>query len=275
MTVSTTESATASAALPIIILRGLSREASHSQRFLEALHVAMQQQHGEWQNCRILCPDLPGTGTRFNEPSPTNINAILDALDLESIAPQFHLVGISLGGMLASALAERTPEIIASLTLVNTSFKRYSAIWQRFKVTRAHRILRALINWPNTEVREQAIMKLVSNHTIYDGFGDQSFHEVLDTWVQIQREHPVSFANVRRQMQAAMNFTGPEKAPCPHIQILVSDTDQLVSPQCSYQLAKAWQVPIHAHPSAGHDLFLDDPEWSATQIGRFVMNRDN
>jgi hypothetical protein len=37
--------------------------------------------------------------------------------------------------------------------------------------------------------------------------------------------------------------------------------DQMVNPECSQQLAEHWNLPLYTHPSAGHDVFIDDPQW--------------
>ena len=47
---------------------------------------------------------------------------------------------------------------------------------------------------------------------------------------------------------------------------LLERLDRLVSPRCSQRLAAAWKVPLALHPSAGHDLPLDDPDWLLAQL---------
>jgi len=48
--------------------------------------------------------------------------------------------------------------------------------------------------------------------------------------------------------------------------VLVSEQDQLVSADCSHAIARQWDVPIQVHPSAGHDLTLDDGPWVVQQV---------
>ena len=52
--------------------------------------------------------------------------------------------------------------------------------------------------------------------------------------------------------------------------LLTSAGDTLVDPRCSQRLARVWGLPIAEHPSAGHDLPLDDGPWLAGQIARWV-----
>jgi len=46
--------------------------------------------------------------------------------------------------------------------------------------------------------------------------------------------------------------------------------DRLVDARCSERLAQAWQVELHTHPDAGHDLPLDDGEWVARQVAQWT-----
>ena len=59
----------------------------------------------------------------------------------------------------------------------------------------------------------------------------------------------------------------PPSVPC---LILSSECDALVHPKSSEELAKAWNVSHSVHPTAGHDLSLDDPMWVIQQIQKFL-----
>jgi pimeloyl-ACP methyl ester carboxylesterase len=52
--------------------------------------------------------------------------------------------------------------------------------------------------------------------------------------------------------------------------LLASQTDHLVNVICSTTLAQRWQCALHLHPSAGHDLPLDDGDWVITHIHRWL-----
>ena len=90
--------------------------------------------------------------------------------------------------------------------------------------------------------------------------------EVLARWVAIRRSAPVSRANALRQLIAATRFTAPPAAPIPQVLLLTSTRDALVSTHCSQQLAHAWRCPVASHPTAGHDLPLDDAPWVARRV---------
>jgi len=40
----------------------------------------------------------------------------------------------------------------------------------------------------------------------------------------------------------------------------------MVHPRCSQRLARAWGAQFALHPSAGHDLPLDDGDWVAREV---------
>lgn len=244
---------------PVIVLRGLSREAAHAEAFLQALQQALPDH-------LIHCPDLPGTGQRFQQHSPNRIEAIVAELRAALPEGDQHLVGISLGGMIACEWARQASATTRSLTMVNSSLKRYSFFWQRLRWQQAFRIASALWHWRDIEKRERRIMELVSNLPV-DA-------ERLRHWVAIQRARPVSWPTINAQMQAAARYTGPVTSPCPATQVLISRQDKLVSPACSEQIAAAWQVPVHYHPEGGHDVFLDAPQWAARQVADWVLRHD-
>jgi hypothetical protein len=35
-------------------------------------------------------------------------------------------------------------------------------------------------------------------------------------------------------------------------------------------MAEAWRLEMITHPTAGHDLALDDPDWLAREIGNWA-----
>ena len=93
---------------------------------------------------------------------------------------------------------------------------------------------------------------------------------VLPPWVGVRQARPVSRSNALRQLMAAARYRAPLQAPVPRMLLLGSQNDGLVSGQCSQAIAQAWQVPLALHPSAGHDLPLDDGPWVLAQIRRWL-----
>lgn len=68
-----------------------------------------------------------------------------------------------------------------------------------------------------------------------------------------------------RQLHAAVRYRiqSPPRVP---ILLLASRHDRLVDVRCSHSIARAWRCDLHEHPSAGHDLPLDDPDWVVEHV---------
>lgn len=88
--------------------------------------------HGVWdpqaevlsQYFRVLRPDLRGHGRSSATPGPYSIEGL--ALDILSAMHRLgvrraHVVGLSIGGMVAQALAAAAPDVVASLVLSDTA----------------------------------------------------------------------------------------------------------------------------------------------------------
>ncbi|MDX1502745.1 MAG: alpha/beta hydrolase [Thermoanaerobaculia bacterium] len=74
---------------------------------------------------RVVTPDLRGHGRSAKPPGPYGVAGfaadVAGLLRGEELAPA-HVAGISLGGMVALELALSRPELVSSLTLINTPF---------------------------------------------------------------------------------------------------------------------------------------------------------
>ena len=55
--------------------------------------------------------------------------------------------------------------------------------------------------------------------------------------------------------------------------VLASAADALVDPRCSQRVAQAWGCVLRTHPSAGHDLPLDDGEWVVREVSAWLTIR--
>jgi pimeloyl-ACP methyl ester carboxylesterase len=115
----------------------------------------------------------------------------------------------------------------------------------------------------NAEKRERLILRLTSCR------GD-SQRDVLNAWIAYRKEHRVSRRNALRQLIAAARYHAPIRKPACPVLALASSSDQLVNARCSQHLANQWQIPLALHPSAGHDLPLDDGPWVARQVKDWV-----
>jgi pimeloyl-ACP methyl ester carboxylesterase len=92
----------------------------------------------------------------------------------------------------------------------------------------------------------------------------------LKQWLTYAQEYPVARANVLRQLQAALCYRAAPAAPFVPVLLLASQQDQLVDVKCSFTLERHWRCAIRIHPTAGHDLPLDDGVWVTRQVKEWL-----
>ena len=244
-------------AVPLLLIRGLSREQRHWGEFRPLLASRLTNP--------VLSYDFAGCGELHHQRSPCSISALRQSVRAQlQHATEFngrvHLVAISLGAMLAADWAAQFPAEVASITLINSSARPLSPFYQRLRWQNYPLLLRTLFSRANS--RERIILQLTS--------AAASQHAgVLANWQLWQQQRPLSIGNALRQLYAASRFEVPPAPQCPTL-LLSSLGDKLVSPQCSVALAQHWQVAHRQHPWAGHDLALDDADWLSTQLAAFI-----
>jgi pimeloyl-ACP methyl ester carboxylesterase len=179
-----------------------------------------------------------------------------------------HVLAMSLGAMVAVAWAERHPDDIAGALLINTSLRPFSPFHQRLHPANYLRVLRLLAGGVHDEQLEAAILgmttRLVTERPI-----------VIQEWLQWRRENPVSSRNALRQLLAAARYRAPLRSPFKRLLLLAGAGDRLVDPRCSQTLAARWQARLAMHPTAGHDLPLDDGAWVRVQIRDWLAEQSS
>lgn len=76
-----------------------------------------------WEDVEIITPDLPGHGTRDRVPPGVGLADLAAGL-VDEIPPGSHVVGFSLGALIAQHLAVHRPDLIATLTSVSSVCRR-------------------------------------------------------------------------------------------------------------------------------------------------------
>lgn len=244
-----------------VLLRGLTREAGHWGMFPALLQTRLG-------NVRVLTPDLPGNGALHAQASPITVPEMALAcratLQAQSAAPPYHLVAMSLGGMVAVEWAHRYPQEIASAVLINTSLRGISPLHWRLRPANWPWLLWLASQWQQPQRAEATVLRLTSRaHRAGTAEGDA----LLRQWKVLRTQHSVSADNALRQLWAAARYRAPAQRPAVPLLVLTSAHDGLVDTRCSQRLAHRWQAPLGIHPTAGHDLPLDDGVWVAEEIG--------
>jgi pimeloyl-ACP methyl ester carboxylesterase len=242
-----------------ILLRGLIRESRHWEAFPA---LFSQQFAGD----TVVTIDLLGNGEHYDDKSPRTIEKMVaglrDELSRKGLRPPFHVAALSLGAMTAISWMNDYPGEVAVGVLMNTSVARYSPFWKRLRPQNYRRILFDGVLKGDALAKERMILQLTTNL-----ISDAEREQTAQRWAGYAATQPVSKSNAWRQILAAACFRAPPEAPKgASILLLNGGGDRLVDPSCSAALARAWQVSLRVHPTAGHDLTMDAGTWVANEI---------
>jgi pimeloyl-ACP methyl ester carboxylesterase len=239
-----------------ILLRGLARGSAHWGDFPAALR-------SEIADAEIVTLDLPGNGLLNRVRSPRSVAEMARfcraEIDARGIRPPYYLLALSLGAMVAIEWAESHPEDLLGCVLINTSLRRLSPFYRRLRPGSYAPFVGLVLPGVSVEAREAIILRITSKLAANP-------RQVVKDWSIERRRHPVSRANALRQLWAASHYRAPARKPPVPTLVLASAGDTLVDPSCSRRLAQAWQTDFAEHPSAGHDIPLDDGAWVARQV---------
>lgn len=243
-----------------IFLRGLTRSSAHWGSFIDEFETAL--------SARVIALDLPGNGTLWQERSPPSVAQMAQwcqqELQRRCIGKPVGVLAMSLGGMVAAQWALQQPQTVRELVLINTSMRPFSPFWQRMRPASFLSLVRLALIGASMQVWEREILRLTTRH---------ARHEVLKEWCAERAQRPVSGLNAMRQLLAAARYRAPELGPPVPTLVLAGQCDQLVSVQCAMEIAKRWNTALQLHPSAGHDLTLDDGPWVAASVQQWRANR--
>jgi pimeloyl-ACP methyl ester carboxylesterase len=245
-----------------VLVRGLAREAGHWLNFdrvlLEYFPDAVIERH-----------DLPGNGSRWRDRSPLDVASM--AADLRERVwsrerTPVVLVAVSLGAMVGFEWRQRWPnDPLRALVGINTSIGGLCRPWQRLQIPALFSTLDTLA-LRDAVARERAILELTTSEHRND-------LALAQRHASLHEAQPTARGNVLRQMLAAARFrAAPAGSPVP-VLLLSSAADRMVDPACSRRIALAFGADLAVHPSAGHDLSLDDPSWCAEQISTWLAHR--
>lgn len=244
----------------LVLLRGLAREAAHWLDF----PAQLQQALGD--NYQIHLVDFPGCGKYFQQPALTSIAAMADHARREIAIPEIrarnesvYVLGISMGGMVALDWAQRFPPELNGLILINSSAGN-QPFWWRLRPSAWLTMIHALLS--DSNAREALVLKIVSNNAA-------DYAQNLGQWLSIQQQRPIARATIMTMLRAAAQFR-PQPTCAVNGLVLASDGDRMVSVRASKAIAQQFNWPIQLHPTAGHDLPMDDPRWAARWTSQWI-----
>ena len=243
-----------------IFSRGLTRSSAHWGRFIAEFEAALP--------ARVITLDLPGNGLLWHEQSAASVAQMAQwcqqEIERRGIHEPVGVLAMSLGGMVAAQWALQQPQVVRELVLINTSMRPFNPFWLRLRPASFFSLLKLALTGATPQAWEREILRLTTHHARDD---------VLQAWCAERVQRPVSAQNAMRQLLAAARFRAPENGPQVPTLVLAGAHDRLVSVRCSEELAKRWGTALYLHPSAGHDLTLDDGPWVADAVQRWRDSR--
>lgn len=242
----------------IILLRGLGRDARHWGSFPDLMAKAMP-------GFNIHTIDLPGTGEFYDKKSPLTIKAIAEFMNAQSqnknlIADETYIVGLSLGGMVATEWSHINPSKIKKLVLINSSFSNWSRFYHRLSYKVYYDFVAMF--FMSTQKREETVLKIVSSNK-------EQYENVSKAWQNLWKTKPFKVSTVIRQLFSASTYR-LKVMPAQPVLFLASEKDKLVNSQCYRDVEKNTEWPVVFHKAAGHEMPMDEPEWVIQQIKDYI-----
>jgi pimeloyl-ACP methyl ester carboxylesterase len=245
-----------------VLLRGLMREKRHWGEFPTLFQNGISAQH-------VVALDFPGNGSLHAQTSVKSVAAMANYARMQlnqlGYAPPYSVLALSLGAMVAVAWSELYPAEFEKMVLINTSLAPYNPFYHRLRPENYPALIRSLF-YGSAAQRESLILRLTSTQS------PEHQQEILKQWVAYAREYPVARANILRQLQAALCHRAAPTVPPAPVLLLAAQQDQLVNVKCSLTLSQHWRCAIRLHPTAGHDLPLDDGVWVTQQVKEWLTS---
>ncbi len=244
--------------MEIVIIRGLARWSKHWGDFPKYLKSVKAIK-------KVIAPDNIGTGEHYLEPASTQIKDYVDHIrnSLPKTKKERLVLGVSLGGMIATHWAYHYPEELKGLITVNTSYGKLSHSLKRLRPKAALEFSKIATS-TSTLKTEKGILRLVSNK-------DSSEQEtLLGGWMDATKQTPMKFQNIAKQLIAAKTFKG-FNVPCPIPMLVVASRgDRLCHWECSESIAQHCGATFRIHETSGHEIPLDEPEWLSSVITDWI-----
>jgi 3-oxoadipate enol-lactonase len=242
---------------PILLIMGLGFPGSLWYRVLPALST----------DFRVLVFDNRGTGRTGAVPGPYPVEqmaadalAVLDAADV----PSAHVLGISMGGLIAQEVALTAPERLLSLTLAATHPGGSATVLPEPEVL--------------AKLYSRADLPLEESYraTIPIAYAKTTSTRVIDDDIAARLANPTSPEGYLSQLTGAMNYAGAhDRLPTLTVPTLClhGTEDQLVPPVNGHNLASAIpDAQLRTIDGAAHMLFSDAPEEFVASIRAFTAS---
>jgi 3-oxoadipate enol-lactonase len=242
---------------PLLLIQGLGWSAEMWYSLVPELETAY----------RVIRYDARGIGRSDVPAGPYSIErmaddaaAVLGAADVD----RAHVLGVSLGGIVAQELALRHPDKVGSLLLGCTHPGGADTVWPDPEVMK---VLRARASMPFEEAVRAAVQ--------YGSSADVD-RQVIEEDIRRRVELPTSPIGYEGQLLGGLGYAGTlprlRSLPVPAL-VFTGDADQMVPPQNSVTLAEAIpDATLVTIPGAGHVCFTERPDAVAAAVRSFLAD---
>lgn len=188
----------------------------------------------------------------------SDVIELCHALGLERV----HLLGLSLGGLVAEQIAVDCPELVDKLVLLNTFPGLWPPAWQMVRT--GVRRWQALARRPNMTLTAKAVAE-----TLFPRSDQQLLREMAEE--RLAANDPLAY---RRSIDAIIFFwpgRALERIGCP-VLIVAGDRDDIVPLVYKKRLQRLLpQAEFVTIPDSGHACNLDQPDLVNDAVLRFLL----
>ena len=244
------------------LLRGIGRESGHwGNTFTTYVRAQIP-------DAQFVLMNLPGAGTYHQERALPTVEKMADFLRaqhkpmIDSLPGKKIIVATSLAGNVALEWITEYPTDFQGAVLLSTSLKGVCQSKHRVQAkAKADFVNIFLIK--DLATREKAFLEINSNLNVHND-------SLLNAWVAVQTERPVSKGALLKQTMAGMVYQPPHEKPAIPVLVVGSSADKIVHEQCLTQVSEQLDSDLYLHPSAGHGIPVDAPLWLADTMSYWV-----
>jgi pimeloyl-ACP methyl ester carboxylesterase len=236
-------------------------------------HTMFEHQRAAFENCyRVIAYDHRGQGQSSDPGSGYDMDTVAEdaaALVRSLHAAPCHFAGLSMGGFVGMRLAARHPELIRTLTLMNTGSGRESA-YNRLRYGFLAQLVKIVGTAPFVGI---AVRELFGKTTRTST--DPAKKKMLQEWTAKLRSRRKTTARALMGVMTRPEFSIQELAAirCPTL-IITGEDDTAQVPANSVSLAAAIPnsrlVRIHG---TGHSSSLEEPEAVTKAMSEFIEGK--
>ncbi|MBI4212489.1 MAG: alpha/beta hydrolase [Deltaproteobacteria bacterium] len=241
----------------LIYLHGWSEEGASAKPWLKAI--------GEQYHCSF--PQLPGTGDIPYRPLGPTLRDfagwLLKEIDQRFPNRTFHLMGNSLGGMIAQELALLAPERVTTLILLVTS-----CYFQDPDRPLSQQVLNDLLQYQNIPDAREFVISMIKNYVI-----PQNVERFTAAYRALEVTPFPDRRALRDRWNAVTLHNTHNRLPKLTMPALVmsGDQDVLLPPNHGEYLASLLpSATFNLIPNSGHAFGLDAPGFVAREVMEFL-----